>query len=229
MTRTGVLRAAVIGGLLAVVVAVGLFAFVAGGFSLLRKDTPERVVFVVESTDSRGLPGARLIGVVSERRLHDVDPDTKVLVSGTSGSTLADAYTYGGGEAVASELATSNGAGLVGFVVVPQDVWVRAVMEGPGLTVDLPGPVNVFTGADLYSFRAGRQSLTASEAVAALAALPYYPEGQRGMLRVALIRGIAASVGRSEGAAAGLQSSMSPEVLGAWLTTQLSASATLRD
>jgi len=89
---------------------------------------------VIPGADQDGAVVAQLIGLVESGSggtptLTDVDPDTRVHVTGKTFDRLGDAFSFGGGAAVAAALPAPRPA----WVAVPQDVWVAAVDAGAGV------------------------------------------------------------------------------------------------
>lgn len=194
MLGSGAFRAAVVGGLLALVTVGLAFAYVARP-NASRTTAPEQVVVIIESKDSDGATGASLIGLVSGGRMQDVDPGMRAVVSGASGSTLGDAYIFGGPEAVVSALGTASAPATVGYLAIPQRVWMDAINQSGGLQVELPASINTFNGNELFSLGAGPQVLSAPETAAVLTALPYFSPTDQGAVRVQLGRAICRVVG----------------------------------
>jgi hypothetical protein len=116
------------------------------------------VLLIVVSPDASGvnLPVSLTLRSASASApgSESVDPGMPATGSGTSARTLGAAYPFGGGRAVASALGAARGVAPPHWVVL--DARTMAGLGSPGpVSVDLPRPVDVFDGVNLYSFPAG--------------------------------------------------------------------------
>jgi hypothetical protein len=86
-------------------------------------------------------------------------PTTPVAVPGTSGSTLADAYSFGGGDGLAQALASQTGGLTPHWVLVDSGTLARIAGS---FSLNLPSDIEVFDGSQLYSFPQGMTSVPAT-------------------------------------------------------------------
>lgn len=154
----GTRRAAVIGALVglacvgAVVAAVVLGEF-RGGAQRGAADGPVLAALVLP--DAEGVLTVRQVELVERTgdtlRLTSVDPLARATVPGTSASTLAETYAFGGGDGLAAAYSATGLYPVTGWIVVGPDGWLR-LTEGKPISLPLERDVEVFDGADLYSF-----------------------------------------------------------------------------
>lgn len=90
--------------------------------------------------------------------VRSIDPSSAASVSGTTAQTLADAYSFGGGAAVAAAFAGTENAAAPGWVVVRPEAW-RALVGSDTVHLDLPRDMQVFDGAQLYAYPSGPYEL----------------------------------------------------------------------
>ena len=165
------LRATLAGALAGVVlVAVTAVLVVAGWGPFAREpkgDPSGPVLVVLALRASSGGSVARTMDLVTAERgrtvVTSIDPETSVTVPGTTGRTLRDAYTYGGGSALASAYAKATGGRRPAWVIVGPSAW-DALLDASSLTLQLPADMEVFDGKRLVSFTSGVQSVRASDA-----------------------------------------------------------------
>jgi len=122
------------------------------------------------------------INTASGWTVRSVSPSTPVEVAGTSGSTLADAYSFGGGGGLVSALASNPGVPVDSWVVVDESAWLRLHDSG-ALPLDLPDDVEVFDGVRLYSFAKGATTVPADELQQLLAGTAFLSAGQDAQVR----------------------------------------------
>jgi len=149
-----------------------------------------RVLLVAASPDDTGAAVAQIIVIIdltiSPAALEPVSPALPVTIPGTSYSALGDAYPFGGGSGTAVALAAARGEDPLPYVVITPEQLSDAVGAEDGVSVALPAAMSVFDGEDLYTFRAGAQTLTAAELQAVLKGAPYLTKAQREDLDAAL-------------------------------------------
>lgn len=131
--------------------------------------TPQRVVLIGEST----LPdGTRVAGpvVVFERTASGMsatafDSGAQHVIPGTSYDRLRDTFPLGGPAAVAAAV-TGGKMASTAWVSLDEAQWSRVADAASGLRVSVPVPTTVFTGTELFRFRAGETTLSGNQAVA---------------------------------------------------------------
>ncbi len=101
--------------------------------------------------------------VDSEGSVTVVDTNTQVTIPGTTYDRLRDAYSFGGGAAVAAGYAEATGEEAGAWVVLPAEVWMGLVDDAGGVEVDVPAETNVFVDDELYSLEAGKGVLSGAE------------------------------------------------------------------
>lgn len=166
---------------------------VGGGFALyatgvmnpaqVSAEDLSRVLIVAASPNETGAVVGQIIvelELTSDRAdVSPVSPALGVTIPGTSYSTLADAYPFGGGVGTAAALARARDEQPLPYVAIGAEELSTAVDAAGGVRVDLPAPMNVFDGEHLYALKAGKQTLTANELQAVLKGAPYLGERQR--------------------------------------------------
>jgi hypothetical protein len=120
--------------------------------------SPDIVAVAVVLPGADGIVAPRLVDVYIRTAVgwtvRSVSPSTSVDVPRTGGSTLADAYSFGGGDGLVSALAANPGIAADAWLVVDQPTWDR-LHGSSALSMDLPADIEVFDGSQLYSFSAG--------------------------------------------------------------------------
>ncbi len=226
MTRWGLLVAILLGALLGVLVLAGALVALqraSTGEPLVGRRSEQGVLLALVLPDANGDQAARLLvyyppgggsGTV-------VDPLTRAVVPGTSATTLGDAFTFGGGSSLARAYAEVAGVGEPAWAAVDEATW--AALAKSGLSVNLPGPIDVFNGSDLVSFPAGEVALDAGDLGVLLAGIHGLdPSARRAVLgdaAAALQRLLAAS-----GQSTGIESDLSSARLKNWLSSLASRS-----
>ncbi len=158
-------RAAVLGAVLALVcVAAVAGAAVLGNLSTsAERDSAVNgpVLVAVVLPDADGVLTVRQMDVVQRMgttlRLTGVDPLTSATVPGTSAKTLADAFSFGGGAGLAAAVAGATGDRVQAWIVVGP-VALQELLGAQTVTFALLNGVEVFDGAELYSYPAGERS-----------------------------------------------------------------------
>jgi hypothetical protein len=164
------LRAVLIGAaaalvLVGVVVALALLGVLPSGSpSDVPADGAVAVALVLPDQD--GVVTLRVLDVYSPSganwSVRSVSPTTPAVVSGTSGTSLADAYSYGGGDALAEALSTQAGLPVSGWVSVDQRGW-EALRGNVPFEIDLASDIAVFDGRELHSFGSGRVMVSSAQ------------------------------------------------------------------
>lgn len=168
-----------------VVVAAAVILVQAGvlGSRAVSADDLSRVLIVAASPDENGSVVAQVIAVVdvttTPATLEPVSPALNVTIPGTTYDTLADAYPFGGGRGVAEALARARNEEPLPYVALTADELAGAVEAAGGMRVTLPAAMSVFDGEDLYTFKAGEQTLSAARLQAVLKGAPYLADAER--------------------------------------------------
>jgi len=223
---TSTWRVALVGGVLGLVtVAAVVWLAVSGVLPTGAKraqasaEGPVLVALVLPDADGVNVPRAidLYARVNGKLTLTVVDPDQAATVSGTSARTLADAYTFGGGAALARAYTQGAGADEPAWVVVGQDAW-NTLRGGAPVEIDIPAPLEVFDGSRLYSYPQGPTSVPVTEVRRVLDGVQFLSSQLRGSVRTRLGEGLA---GTLEGAGAAnvseLRTNLSDEDLAAWI------------
>ncbi len=156
----GTRRAAVIGAFVGVVCVGAIVAAVILGDDLRGSAQREAaddgpVLAALVLPDAEGVLTVRQVELVERTgdtlRLTSVDPLAPATVPGTSASTLAETYAFGGGDGLTSAYAATGLYPVAGWIVVGPDGWLR-LSEGRPISVPLERDVEVFDGESLYSF-----------------------------------------------------------------------------
>jgi len=219
------MSAALIGALAAVVVVAGVVAIAASGVLPTREDTgsgkdgPVAVALVLPGSD--GAVALRALDVYtlegSGWSVRSVAPSSVVVVSGTGGSILADAYSFGGGPKLAETLRSQLDQPVSAWLIVDEAEWL-SLRSGSSVPVDLPKAIDVFDGKSLSSFAEGQGSVLPSQTGLLLDGSAYLNPLDGKIVRTQVGDALAsslASVGPSGGA--GVQSSLSASALSAWM------------
>lgn len=152
----------------------------------------ERVLLVAAAPDETGDVVAQVIAVVDVTGaapvLTALEPGQTVTLPGTTYSTLADAYPFGGGAGVADALSHSGGERALPYVALSAAALAASVESAGGVTVELPAEMSVFDGEDLFILPKGRQELIAAEFSAVLKGAPYLDKRKRTELDTELAR-----------------------------------------
>ena len=223
---TSTWRVALVGGLLGLAtVAVVIWLVLSGALPTGAKraqasaEGPVLVALVLPDADGVNVPRAielyaRMNGKLT---LTAIDPDQEATVSGTSAKTLADAYTFGGGGALADAYALSGGADEPAWVVVGQDAW-NALRGGAPVELNIPAPLEVFDGSRLYSYPQGPTSVPVAEVRRVLDGVQLLSSQLRRGVRMQLGDGLAETIAR-DGAAnvSELRTNLSDEDAAAWI------------
>jgi hypothetical protein len=149
--------------------------------------------------------------------VSSVSPTLPAVVSGTSGNTLADAYTFGGGSALVTASSQSGQRPASSWLVVDPAAWAR-LTGAKVLPFDLPAHMEVFDGRQLVPFEQGTTTVPADETALLLDGAQYLPEEQSEIVRKQVGDGLASALGKaSDVGAIGLSSDLSSNRLAAWV------------
>jgi hypothetical protein len=156
-------------GLAIATVAVAAVLLATGVVSLPK--SPEAaaqgpVLVVLVLPDESGVQVPRVLDVYTRSgsgwSIASVSPTLPAVVSGTSGRTLADAYVFGGGNALASAYSAGSSTPASAWVVVDQTAWEQLAGQTP-MNLDLPMHMEVFDGTRLTVFEQGPASVAATQ------------------------------------------------------------------
>lgn len=171
----------------AVVIALGAVA--AWYLGVFESDTVgaedlAEVALIAAAPDENGDVVAQIVALADVRAgtVEPVSPATEVTLPGTTYSTLADAYPFGGGAGVAEALARARGGPAPAYVAVSAAALRSAVAEAGGVRITLPADMAVFDGETLYTFSSGPTTLTADELGAVFKGAPYLSAAERAEL-----------------------------------------------
>ena len=217
-------RAVLIGAGLAVLLVAGVAA--AALFHLFPTATkastaPQSVVVATVLPGSDDDVAPRVIDVyidtASGWTVRSVSPSTSVEVPGTSGSTLADAYSFGGGVGLVSALAANPGIPVDAWVIVDEPAW-RTLHRSGSVTVDLPADVEVFDGVRVYSFPSGNATVPADQLPQLLVGSAFLSASEDAKVRGQVGDLVGKALGTSGAEASGvLHTNLSGVALQAWL------------
>jgi len=179
MTRTAVATAVVVALGAAAAWYLGVFESRAVG-----ADELAEVVLVAAAPDENGHVVAQIVALADVRTgtRTAVSPATEVTVPGTTYTTLADAYPFGGGEGVAEALSRAEGGPPPAYVALDAEALWDAVAGAGGVRITLPAEMAVFDGETLYTFAPGAATLTADELGAVFKGAPYLSAAERAEL-----------------------------------------------
>jgi len=197
---SGAVKAAIAGGVIAVVLAVGAIAALTTGLVAvpMNGSQPDRMVVIATAPAEDGSEFAPLAYVADPAtgQVTLLDSLEDATVSGTSAKTAAEALAFGGGDAVASALKAQTGGEALEWILIPSSAWANLIDRAGGVTVDVPVGVSAYGNGQLTLLAPGRKELTGAEAVALATAIRYAgtPEQQREVLRQ-LTAGVSAIAG----------------------------------
>lgn len=158
----GVVAALVVIAVLGALVALHVVPVSAPGSSA--GDGPIAVALVLPNAE--GVVTVRLLDVYTRVdgawNVQSVSPTTSAVVPGTGGTTLADAYVFGGGSGLVSALSTQSGRTITSWVVIDEHGW-EVIRASRPLPIELRSDIEVFDGHRLFSFAAGSQSVPATQ------------------------------------------------------------------
>lgn len=162
----------VVVGVVVVLAVSGVFGPARGDARTARGDALCALVL----PDENGVVRPRVIDVVSRTATGwvavSVSPTLSAVVPGTSGHTLADAYTFGGGSGLLDAYNASGHGRVEHWVTVDAAGWSR-LAGTESLSLDIPRHMEVFDGRRLVTFEAGPASVPASEAAVLLDGVDY--------------------------------------------------------
>lgn len=218
------LRAVLVGAaaalvLVGIVVALAVLGVLPTGLS--SDVAPEGAVAVaLVLPDQDGVVTLRVLDIYTpsggDWSIRSVSPTTPAVISGTSGTSLADAYSFGGGDALAEALSKQAGLPVSGWVTVDQRGW-EALRGNVPFEIDLASDIAVFDGRQLHSFGAGRVTVSSAKTARLLDGAAYLNASESREVRVQVgdvLRSSLASAGPD--ALSGARSSWSGSALREW-------------
>jgi len=224
---SGFWRAVLVGAILGVLVVGGFVAAVALGLvpgthdhSVQAGEGPVLVALVLP--DAEGASAVRAIEVFDRAggtlRTSPIDPLTSATVPGTSATTLAEAYAFGGGDGLAGAYTQVKGGVPPVWVVIDSDGWAELTGDRP-VPVVIPADIEVFDGKQLYSYAAGDTSFPANQAAQVMSGASYLSAADRAILGEALGDHLMAAVAdKGLTSESGIQTNLNSEELAIWLS-----------
>jgi len=186
-------RAAMVGAVLALIcVAAVAGAAVMGNMTTLARqdsvvDGPVVVAVVLPNAD--GVLTVRHIDVIRRvgetLRAVSVDPVASATVPGTSATSLADAYSFGGGEGLSAAVPGGGAGASAAWIVVGPEGFER-LMARSSIQFDLKSSIEVFDGTELYSYAPGRVVVPAEQVAKLMDGVDYLVPSDRSMIRNSL-------------------------------------------
>lgn len=224
---SGFWRAVLVGALLAVLVVAGLAAaftlgVVPGAADRTAQASEGPVLVALVLPDADGVTVVRVLTVFERAgdvlRATAVDPLTSATIPGTSATTLAEAYSFGGGAGVANTYSLLNGSSDPLWVVVTPRGW-SALMGTDEIPVTIPADIEVFDGTELYSYAQGATGFPAPEVAKVMTGAAHLSDTERAVLRDATGIALTAALVR-EGAqpGPGIETNMEPDQFAVWLS-----------
>ena len=223
-------RAALLGAalaILAVVLVAAAFAMHVLPVSPPAAKPPSTVALALVLPAADGANAPRVIDVYVETpsgwTVRSVSPTTPADIPGTSASTLADAYSFGGGNGLAAALGANPGIPVDAWVVVNEAAWLQ--LHGHNaLSIELPTDVEVFDGSQLYSYSESTTPVPAEELPQLLEGAAYLSAGGDESVREQVGDAVAKALEDAGGTGvAGVATSMPPAALQEWLAKVSSA------
>ncbi|MGB4581290.1 MAG: LCP family protein [Coriobacteriia bacterium] len=207
-------------GAIAVIVAAAALLAQAGvlGSRGVPADALSRVLIVAASPDENGSVVGQIVMIADvtaqPAALEPVSPALAVSIPGTTYDTLADAYPFGGGAGTAEALARARDEEPLPYVAISASELTDAVDAAGGMRVTLPEAMSVFDGTDLFTFKAGTQTLTAARLSAVLKGAPYLADREREALDASLAEGLAVVLSAEPGVLTGAtRTDLAPDAL----------------
>ena len=218
-------RVVLIGGGLAIAMMAVAAVLLATGVVSLPK-SPESaaqgpVLVALVLPDEAGVQVPRVLDVYVRNQsgwtIASVSPTLPAVVSGTSGRTLADAYVFGGGDALASAYSAGSNTPASAWVVVDQAAWERLAGQSP-MSLELPAHMEVFDGTQLTVFEQGPASVPATQSSLLLTGAGYLSTLDSTLLRARVGDVVAGRLSRARPQdVASLKSSLDAAMLATWL------------
>lgn len=175
----GLARSLRVGATVALVLllSAGLIYVVADRVMNPDSGPPDRALLVFASPDEDGTRVAWVVLDVdlAAKTVRAVDTSASIRLQGTSYSNLRDAFSFGGGPAVAEAYSRLASAPVLPALEIAEEDWLDLLGTGDGISVESSAGVNVFTGAELVGVAPGTAEITADSAKPLLLASAYLP------------------------------------------------------
>lgn len=195
------LKAALSGALIAMIVALLLVGLVALGVVdlPLEAPVPERVLVLATAPDEDGAQLASVAFVTSggSTSATIVDVDATVTVSGTSATSARGAYPFGGGSTVEAALRPQTGSQELPWVALGPEAWESLIDQAGGIEVDVPSAISTYRTGSLVLLEPGRRRITGQQAVALASASRFFTAQDRAATTRALASGLSGVIGTS--------------------------------
>ncbi len=230
---TGLWRAVLIGSVLGIlVVAIGVSVVMSGvvpgrhDHAVQAAEGPILVALVLPNAD--GAHEVRVVSVFKRAgdamRMSPVDPLTSATVPGTSATTMAEAYAFGGGDGLAKAYTENKGGTPPVWVVVEPKAW-SALTDGREIPVVVPADIEVFDGRQLYSYAQSASSIPAAEVAQVMSGAAFLSAEKRAILREAVGDALVTAIARKGlRADAGIETNLTAEELAILVSTLQTAS-----
>lgn len=177
--RRGVARAAAIGATWAVAVIV-LLAIAAGVLLFIqRSHQPLKrlmVIVVAPGKDSGEVAPIAFVLQSPSGSIRALDTRRRTTILGSSAQNAADAYTFGGGGAVAAALSGQTGNQTMDWVALPSPLWADMIDAAGGVIVQVPEDFSAYSDGELTVVQAGNRKLTGREAVGLISSADYFTD-----------------------------------------------------
>jgi hypothetical protein len=195
---SGWAKAAIVGGVIAALLAVALVAAIALGVVSVPHEPLTRVLVIGTAPDQNGTAAAAFAYIHDTTSgevtvLDTLEPST---VSGTSAANAFEAFPFGGGASVAAALSPQSGDPSLPWVVLPAETWISLVDEAGGATVEMPERFSSYSAGKLVLLEQGRQSLTGAEAATVAGSAGVFTSATGA---AAVLKGLGAAVSASLG------------------------------
>lgn len=176
-----------VAALVVVAAAVGaLYATGRIGATGVAAEDLSGVLLVAAAPDENGDVVAQVVVVAdvsgASATIEPVSPATSVTIPGTTYSTLADAYPFGGGAGVATALARVRGGDPLPHVTLDAGALTAALEREGSVRLTLPAPMSVFDGDELFTLSSGTRTLEPEEVGAVFKGAPYLDARDRAEL-----------------------------------------------
>ena len=217
---TGLWRSVLIGAVLGVLVVGGLAAAAAlGVLPGSEKQSPATaggpVLVALVLPDAEGVLTIRALdrydGTGTALRVSSVDPLASATVPGTSAASLAEAYSFGGGDGLAEAYAAAAGGVTPAWIIVSPSSW-STLMGATPVAITLPTDIDVFDGKELYSYAAGSASVPAGEIAQVMNGAALLSATDRKLIREAVGDALATAILQgAQRAPSAIQTNLTPE------------------
>jgi hypothetical protein len=178
------------------------------------------VLVALVLADQSGVQQPRVVDAYTKQAagwdVSSVSPTLPATVSGTSGTTLADAYSFGGGNALLNAYNELGKGQASAWIVVDEAAW-KALVGGQPVTVDIPAHMEVYDGRRLVPFNQGPASISATQTSTLLLGAGYLTRADNAQLRASVGDVLAARLKLAGATNVGsLKSNLEGATLAAW-------------